>query len=446
MVILLSAGVFFLGGTTLVESLELNKKIHKNVYIEDIDLSGLTVPEAKKKVDNTIKLNKELKLKFDDKEYILNLNKLGVNYLVDNMIESAYNIGRNENILSNIKRKIKLDLGEDYVIKLKYTFDEKKIDDYVEYIQSEIGIEPTNASIKVENDSIVVKKEKYGRKVDTNRLKEVIMYKIENIYCKENNIPIVELKPKYLYEDLSKIDTVLGTYETYFNPKKLGRVNNIKVAANATNNIIIDPETEFSFNSYTQSNEVRSQMQKAPVIVNGKVEEGLGGGICQVSSTLYNAALYAGLEITNVRNHSIPSAYIDKGRDATVADGNLDLRFKNKFNTHIFIFNKVYDNRIVSVIYGNKEDKKDIEVTTEIVNTVPNKVKFTESKELYEGEKNIKENGRLGYKVNTFRIYKNIEKPIKEFISESYYPPMDKEVIYGTRKKDIYNTIGSQIM
>ena len=101
---------------------------------------------------------------------------------------------------------------------------------------------------------------------------------------------------------------------------------NIKVGASATNNIVLNPSEEFSFNSYVEVREVQAKFKNAPVIINGELKEGLGGGICQVSSTLYNAALYAGLEITNVRNHSIPSPYVSKGRDATISTGGY--RFK----------------------------------------------------------------------------------------------------------------------
>ena len=194
---------------------------------------------------------------------------------------------------------------------------------------------------------------------------------------------------------------------------------------------------EFSFNSIILNSNCVNKMKEAPVIVNGKLEKGLGGGICQVSSTIYNAALYAGMDITSVKNHTIPSAYISKGRDATVSLGGIDFKFKNKFKTPILVYNEVYENRIVSTIYGNKEDKKEIEITTEIVETLPNKVVRKTSEEMYEGEKIVEQNGRVGYKVNTFRIYKLGKDISKELVYESFYPPKDKVIIHGTKKKII---------
>ena len=250
-------------------------------------------------------------------------------------------------------------------------------------------------------------------------------------------IPIQVAEPKYKIEQLSKIDTILGTYETHFNPKVINRVNNIQIAANATSNILVNTEEEFSFNTFILNSNSVKNMKEAPVIIKGKLEKGLGGGICQVSSTMYNAALYAGMEITNIKNHTIPSAYISKGRDATISLGNIDFRFKNKFNTPILIYNEVFENRIVSTIYGNKEDKKDIEIVTEVIETLPNKVVEKRSEDFYKGEKFVEQDGRVGYKVNTFRVYKSENNITKEFVYESFYPPMDKVIVYGIKSKDI---------
>lgn len=439
-VLVLSMVMFFLGNVESIHSLELEGKIHKNVYIENINLSGFTKTEARSKINEIIKTNNELKLYFEEKTYKVNLKELNIIYDVDDMINEAYSVGREKGLISSIKTKVKLDLGEIKTIKYKYSYENKSIENYISYIQEELEKEPIDATIKIEDGTRVIEKETYGIKIDVNKLQEILISKIDKLFYEEEKIPTISVKPMHVYDELCKIDTILGTYETYFNKNKMGRVNNIYVAAEATNNILLSPSEEFSFNKYTCSKDFISHLQKAPVIKNGNVEEGLGGGICQVSTTIYNAALYAGLEITNIRNHTIPSGYIEKGRDATVSYGELDLKFKNKFKTPILIYNKVYDDRIVSDIYGNKEDKQDIEIVTEMVNTFDNKTKTIESNKLYLGEEEIKEKGRLGYKINTFRVYKKGKELIKEFIHESYYPPMDKEILKGIKEKEIKNS------
>lgn len=438
--IALSVGIFFLGNINIVQANTKEGKIYKNISIENIDVSDLTKNEAKIKVEEFINNNSKIKFLCNDKIYNLDIRDIGVVYKIKESIEESYKIGRNQNIISNIRTKINLKYREPIIVDIEKTYDEDKVNKYINYIQEDIKKEPVNATIKLENCNLIYGQEQFGVKLDTNEFKKIIINKIENIDCyNEVKVPTIDIKPKYIYDDLSKINTVLGTYETYFNPKIYNRASNIKVAASATNNIVLNPSEEFSFNSYVEVREVQAKFKNAPVIINGELKEGLGGGICQVSSTLYNASLYAGLQITNVRNHSIPSPYVSKGRDATISTGDIDLRFKNNFRKPIFITQQVYEDRIVSTIYGDKEYKKDIEIVTELVESVPHKVKIKSSNKLYEGEKNISQKGRNGYKVNTFRTYKGNGEVVKELIRENYYPPMDKIVIYGTKKKENKN-------
>lgn len=437
MVVVLSMIMFFLGNTICIDAFDLQGKIHKNVYVENLNLSGFTKDEAKVELNKLISQNDELRLSYGEKIYSIKLSELNIKYNTDEVIEQAYNVGRVDGVISNLKTRIKLNMGDIHTIKLKYSYDVKSIENFISYIQKEIDKEPISATIKVENNSIVLSKETYGMKVDTSKLKEILINKAQNIFYKEDKIPVSTVKPLHIHEELSKINTVLGTFETRFSKSTQGRVNNIYVAAQATSNVLINPYEEFSFNKHASGSEFISRLKEAPVIRNGKLEDGLGGGICQVSTTIYNAALYAGLEITNVRNHSIPSSYIEKGRDATVSSGELDLRFKNNFDTPILIYNKVDGDKIISTIYGNEADKKDIEIVTEIVNKYPNKTKYIDSDRLYIGQEEVWKKGRVGYKVNTFRIYKNQNETKKELIFESYYPPMVEERLQGTKQKEV---------
>ena len=436
-IVVLSVIIFFLGNVGIVQSIGQNEKICKNIFIEDVNVSNLTKLEAKNKIEQNINNNKNLSLVLNDIVFNLNLDDIEVIYDIDKAIEEAYNIGRNDNLINNIKSKLDLKHGNRKVININYNYDDKKLEEYIDYICREINTKPVDASIKLENNKLEYTKESYGRSVDASKLKEIIVYKIKDKYISENEIPITFQSPKYLYSELSKIDTVLGTYETYFNPENENRVSNIKVASDATSGLILNKGSEFSFNKYIDAN--YNKLKNAPVIINGKLQDGVGGGICQVSSTIYNAALYSGLEITSIKNHSIPSGYISKGRDATVSVGIIDFKFKNNLYSPVFIHNEVYENKIISTIYGGKQDKKDIEILTEITEELPNKVQIKSSDELCKGEKKIFQKGREGYKVNTFRFYK--DKKVKEFINESYYPPLDEIILYGTKEKGINSEI-----
>ena len=438
---LLILAIFFLGNIRFVDALGIEGKIHKNVYVENIELSNLTKSEAKEKINNILDENTKINLTYNNEIYTIDLNDMEIEYKVDETVEKAYQIGRDDSLINDIKLKIGLDFGVKKDIDLTYSYNEDKIYECINKINEKIYIAPINATVKVENGELAFTNEQEGLAIDKQKLKNDIISKIENIYDDKIKINTQKISPKYTKKELSKINTILGSYETNFNPKNENRANNIKVAANATNNIVLLKGDQFSFNNLLLKSKCESKFKEAPVIINGKLEKGIGGGICQVSSTIYNAVLYSGLDIISIKNHSIPSPYISKGRDATVSIGDIDFKFRNNYESPVLIYNEVLEDKVVSTIYGSKNDKKEIEILTEITEILPNNIVNKYSKDLYIGQKVIEEEGRIGYKVNTFRIYKENNNEKKEFIYESYYPPRDKIILSGTKSKRVKRNI-----
>lgn len=432
--ILLSLLIVSFDNVVLSNAVGFEGKIHKNIYVRDIDISNLTREEAKNKINKIIESNNSFILNLSENKYVFLKEDIDVDYNVDDLIETAYGIGRNEGIISNIKTIGNLRLGKKIILDYRITYDEKKLNKYLMELNKKIYKKPKNATIRINNGQIIITKEKNGYKLNKDKLKNTLVEKIVNMDCSEEIIPIITIKPVYLYEDLSKIDTVIGRFETYFNSQNYNRSTNIKLAASATTNILLNQGEVFSFNSNIQNSNISKYLKEAPVIINGKSEKGRGGGMCQVSSTIYNAALYSGMSIISVRNHSIPSPYIEKGRDATVSGGIIDLKFKNNYKTPVYIYNQVMGNKVVCTIYGNKRDKQDIEIITEITDEINNRIIRKNSEKYDLGVKTIEQEGRKGYKVKTYRVYKNDFGNKSEYIGESYYPPQDKIIIYGTRE------------
>ena len=432
--IILSLFIISFSNVVLSNAIVFEGKIQKNIYVKDINISNLTKEEAKEKINKNLSKCNSFLLKLNNNKYTFCNEYIDVDYNVNELVEKAYNIGRNEGIISNIKIRSDLHFGKKVILDYNITFDQKKLDKYLSELNKKIYVRPVSSTIKINNNQIVISKEKNGYKLNKEELKNTIIRKIKEIDNKEEVIPILVVNPLYTYEDLSKINTILGRFETHFNSKNYNRVNNIRLAAKATNNILLDTGEVFSFNSNIQNSHIDKYLKEAPVIINGKPNKGIGGGMSQVSSTIYNAALYSGLKIINVRNHSIPSPYIEKGRDATVSVGCIDLKFLNKYNTPIFIYNEVMDNKIVCTIYGNEKDIKDIEVITETTDILHNRIIRKNSEKYNLGVRKIEQEGRQGYKVKTYRVYKNNFGKKTEYIGESYYPPQDKIIIYGTRE------------
>ncbi|MGL5507947.1 MAG: VanW family protein, partial [Paraclostridium sp.] len=342
-------------------------KIYKNIYVGNINISELTKQEAIDKLTCEIYTKKEIKFLYNEAMYSLKVDDIELNYNIKETVDKAYNVGRNKSIIENTKTKINLKMVDKISFKLEPKYNTEMIDQYVQTISKELDKQPIDASIKIENENIQVINETNGLEVDKTKLKAIIVDKIEEINFKEESIPTNSIKPKYTHEKLSNINSVLGKYETKFNSNNYNRTNNIWIATSKTNNILLDSNEEFSFNQITGKRNTQQGFKEAPIIINGEMKKGVGGGICQVSSTIYNAALYSGLEITQARNHSIPSAYIQKGRDATVSYGSVDLKFKNIYKYPVLIQNKIVNNKVITTIYGNDQCKKQIDIVTEVI-------------------------------------------------------------------------------
>ncbi len=129
---------------------------------------------------------------------------------------------------------------------------------------------------------------------------------------------------------------MLGSFTTKYDGTNTARTTNLKLAASKINETILSPGEEFSYNAIVGERTIAAGYKEAKVYSNGQVVDGLGGGICQISTTLFNAALYANLEITEIHNHQFVPSYVGAGRDATVVYGSKDFKFKNSNLTIVF--------------------------------------------------------------------------------------------------------------
>ena len=298
-----------------------------------------------------------------------------------------------------------------------------KLKNKLESIKEDIDLKMENASLSINSGNITVNDGKEGIELDVeSSLKNIISNLADGIY--KDNLVVKIVKQSVVKSDLSSVNTILGRYTTNLGNSSYGRTDNIKNAAKKINGYLMMPGDEFSYINVTGPYTVNNGYGNAPVIVDGELQSGIGGGVCQVSTTLYNAVLYSGLDIVTVRNHTIPSSYVSKGRDAAVNDSTIDFIFKNNLEHPVYLQSYVYGNSVVTEIYGNDEDKQNIEIMTNIDSVKEANIKKVEDSELEKGKEEVKEKGRDGYTVSTYRIYKDINGNVinKEKIATSYYP------------------------
>lgn len=413
-----------------------NDKIAKNTYIKDVNVGNLSKEDAKKKILNKYKIN-TITFKYNDKIWHINPNDIDTNYDIEQTIDNAYKVNRSKNIFSNIVDTLKSTFGIKNHINVVVDCDEGKVTSKLEEISQEVNVSMKDAKINVSGNNIQISQDKAGLQVDIGATIANLKKSLQGGVFEESLV-IIKVEPKIKKEDLKDINTLLGSYQTVLFDVSPGRIENIKIATQRTSDVLLMPGEEFSYNKHTGLRTVKNGYKNATVIVSGEAVQGVGGGVCQVSTTLYNAVLYAGLDIVNVSNHSIPSRYVDKGRDAVVSDSGLDFVFKNDYDKPVYIKNYYNNGTITCQVYGNSKEKQNIKISTSIDKVTKAPTKEEKDPTLEKGKEKILEFGRDSYFVSTYRVYydENGKEVKKEKVASSFYPSKQKVVAIGTKKEE----------
>lgn len=341
-----------------------NKKIHKNITIENISVGKLTKEEAVNILEKTYPLD-NFNITYNNESWTIKPEDIELSFHIEERVDEALNYTRSKSIWNNIKRKGKLNINKPYNIKIKATYNEVKLSKQLEKIYEKVNVEAVDATFYVEPSGEIKRSEsKEGRDVDISKLKDDIYNMINKKKIKDINLPVLTLYPKTSTKQVKSINSILGQFSTSFNDST-SRGSNIHVAGESTSDVLLMPGETFSYNKKTGARNWVNGYQSAPIIVGGRVVNGEGGGVCQVSTTIYNAALLSGLTIDEVHNHSLPSRYAPRGRDATVSYGYTDLKFTNPYTHPVYIKNIVGNGAITSKIYGCNLDRERIVIRME---------------------------------------------------------------------------------
>lgn len=348
----------------------LNKKyidtnvIAKNIFIEGIDISNLTKEEAINYVNKKIHPG-NIVLNYDGKSNIISPSDIDLKYNTDEVVNEAYNYTKTKSYFKNIKRILNLNKSSKN-LKLKSTYNETKLSNKIQNIYDLIQLKMKNASIYIsDSGNISISKSVVGKELDMVSTKESIYDAIKNRNYQPINLIVNKKEPNITTQDVKSVNSLLSEFSTKFSTSNENRATNIMLSSKATSDVLLMPGEEFSYNNLTGKRTKANGYKDAPVIINGKLENDVGGGVCQVSSTLFNSVLYSGLDVTSRKNHSLKSSYVPIGRDAMVSDGGSDFRFKNPYSHPVYIKNTVSNGVITSKIYGNDLDKKNITIKVE---------------------------------------------------------------------------------
>lgn len=286
------------------------------------------------------------------------LAALGVDADVEATLQAATAIGRSGSLPQRITTVLRAHRAG-IVISPKLRFTESRTQALVSALAQQINVPPSDAAATWDAGKVRITPERRGAKLDEPASRKQIVAYAQTVLrtgdsgaARRLDLPYREKVPRVTAEALGAVDTVLGELTTSFTTSSSNRATNVTTAAKAINGTVLMPGETFSFNKVVGPRDADNGFRTAPVIVNGQLTPGMGGGICQVSSTLYNAVLRANLQIVSRSHHSLPVHYVPPGLDATVSYGAIDFRFRNASATPVVIETVIRGRTITARVLG----------------------------------------------------------------------------------------------
>lgn len=409
---------------------------YPNISINSIDISGLNKEEAHNKLEGTLKQFNEkrlIRVSAGEGNYEVSFMDLNIRENLDEVIDTAINYGKSDSFIERYKHCVK---GVDREFITSVTIDDEAFKKFTAKIKKEQEMSPINALIEHDWSGFKVTPHELGRKLEEDKLKQDIRQTLDEATGDEVVYVNAEFSveyPRIMTEQLESIDTLISSYTTNFASSTEGRVRNIELAAKYLNGFVVLPGEEFSFNKVVGATTSGKGFQFAKVIRNGQYADEIGGGVCQVSSTLYNALLMSRLEITERRNHSKAINYVPMGRDAMISYGASDLKFINNYSFPIMIESVISGKQITFNLFSNSSEKtENYQIVTEVQKEIQPKRETIYDYGLSEGTVIVQQHGKIGYVIDTYRVLYHEGKVAEKYkVGESIYPGKNTIVRIG---------------
>ena len=307
---------------------------------------------------------------------------------------------------------------------------------YFKQLRKRVDRPPQNGDWRPTPGGVALVPAKDGRVIDLPTTKKSIFTALTSPKDKVAHITVVTKAPRRSTEDAAAmgITGLVGSYETIYSGDP-NRIHNVQLVSHLIDHTLIAPGATFSFNATTGERNEAKGFLEAPVIINGELETGLGGGVCQVSTTVFNAAYEGGLDITERTNHALYISHYPTGRDATVNYPDTDLKFVNDTPHWLLLRTFVGSSSLVVNLYGTPQHRRVVTETAPLKNAGPVPVRRIDDPELLEGHTVVVESGSppLTTSVNR-RVYTRSGKLLHDDTWYSSYRGETRVVKYGTKK------------
>ncbi|MCE5315013.1 MAG: VanW family protein [Armatimonadota bacterium] len=422
-----------IAGTAKTLSFGKSERICRGVMISGVNVGLLTKAQASEVVREWAgkQCGRRITLTALDKRWVGASADFGACVKWEESVEKAFRVGRKGGICNRILC-VCTSKGSGKRINARIALDDVQIKKTIAKIASVVNKPHKDARIKAVNGLLEIEQDSVGLVLDEKRAVDSIAKALRSSNMVAA-LPVVSDKPDVTAQDARGINTLLARFTTHYNPAKQDRTHNLTLAATAIDGIIVKPGQKFSYNDAVGPRDLETGFREAPIFVRGKLEPGVGGGICQVSSTLYNAALLAGVRVVERYPHSRTVPYVGPGRDATVAYGARDFKFENTDKSPICILTSIGRGSLTVDIYGSSSDKKDITIFAGTPKYTPAKPEQTiPDPALAPGVSQVVDKGSRGVSVTVYRkILEPGGKETTEVVSKDRYPAQPRIVAVG---------------
>ncbi len=441
-ILLLSVFFVLKGNADYASAEENNKRITQGVFIDAVDVSGMTEAEAQAAVDSftdTLR-SKGIAIMVGKDTVLSTLGELGYDYDPNDNIQQALSLGTAGNLIKRYKDLKDIEQGN-IVYPLSFHIDESSLNELIKTKVSSYNTLPVNATVSRKNGKFVYTDHVVGSKVNVDATAQLIMDTVLNNWNRLDivvNAVMEEDLPMYTRDVVEQCNTVLGTFTTEYASSAEGRAANLANGARLINNTVLYPGEVFSGYEHLTPFTAANGYYEAGAYSQGKVIDSIGGGACQVTTTLYNAVLFSELEVVERQSHSMTISYVDLSRDAAIAGTYKDLKFKNNTNAPILIEAFTQDRRITFKIWGHEtRDTKNRRlefVTVVLSETAPPADVIEKDPTKPTTYQKVTQSAHTGYRAELYKVvYVDDVEVSRTLINKSAYAAEPRYITVGTK-------------
>ena len=422
---------------TAMKAVVAQQAFYAGTTVEGVDVSQMTLQEA---LDHW---NAQIEPQYREIAAVLNdgtrLTAAQMGYFSDyeTVLAGAWNAGRQGSLVERYNRiALHMESPSSYEV-TRCLYDDAVVRSFATQLAQQVDAEPKDAallSFDTGNQSFQFEPEQPGRTLNQEKL----VASIEGALAAGGGSIVLEIdavQPAVTLENVSAQYGMISSAVTNASSSSSNRLANIKLAISYINGTCLTPGETFSFNDTVGERTTARGFKTATAYSGGTVTEEVGGGICQVSTTLFNAVVKSDLEITERHNHSIPVSYVDKGKDATVSWGAQDFKFKNNTDAPVYIVALLSEDKKVRIgVFGKVlEDGMYITVESEVTHRDKHQTTYQYNAFLSPGTQSELQSGRDGYSAVAYKLYwtKDGDLIKKETLCKSEYRRRDAIIEYN---------------